>query len=186
MVQVTTIPHSGALTRADLESLREAFGDLVRYELIDGSVVVTPSPGRWHQHAVLERAVVLRLTCPRDSVVMIGPFDVVLAEDTVVEPDILVARRHELTDEELPAAPVLAVEVLSPSTRRIDLGLKPERYRDAGCPAYWVVDPLVPSLTAWELTDGDYRQVAAVTGEETVRLDRPFAVSITPADLVRD
>lgn len=51
-------------------------------------------------------------------------------------------------------APQLAVEVLSPSTRRVDLTLKLSRYEAAGCPSYWVVDPDGPSLTAWQLVEG--------------------------------
>jgi Uma2 family endonuclease len=50
----------------------------------------------------------------------------------------------------------VAVEVLSPSTRAKDLLLKHGLYRDSGVASYWVVDPLVPSLTVWELRDGSY------------------------------
>ena len=63
---------------------------------------------------------------------MIAPFDVALDDDTVLIPDVLVARREDLTHRNLPAAPVLAVEVLSPSTRRFDLQLKRDRYEEAG------------------------------------------------------
>lgn len=185
MAQVTTISHSGALTREDLELLR-AGEDSVRYELLDGSVLVTPSPGRWHQTAVLRLAMLLDRMRPKHLVVMIAPFDVELAEDTVLQPDVLVARSAELTDTGLPAAPVLAVEVLSPSTRRIDLTLKLDRYRDAGCPSYWVVDPLQPSVTAWQLVGDAYEQVAAASGGDTVHLGAPFEVAITPAGLVSD
>lgn len=59
--------------------------------------------------------------CPLDLEVFTGPPDVVLAPDTVLVPDVVVARRSDLTAQNLPAAPVLAVEVLSPSTRRFDL-----------------------------------------------------------------
>jgi Uma2 family endonuclease len=80
--------------------------------------------------------------------------------------------------------PLLAVEVLSPSTRRIDLMLKFSRFEAAGCAAYWVVDPDTPSLIAWELRDGAYTQVAKVTGTEPARLTSPFDVSVVPADLI--
>ena len=114
-----------------------------------------------------------------------APLDVVLAEDTVLEPDVLVARQADLSERDLPAVPVLAIEVLSPSTRRIDLLLKHSRLEAAGCPAYWVVDPDEPSLTAWELVDGRYEPRATVVGDESYRAENPFAVTITPADLVR-
>jgi Uma2 family endonuclease len=85
---------------------------------------------------------------------LVAPLDVVLADDTVVQPDVLVARRDDFTERDLPVAPVLAVEVLSSSTRRIDVSLKRARYEAAGCPSYLVVDPDRPSLTARVLQEG--------------------------------
>jgi Uma2 family endonuclease len=138
---------------------------------------------------VLRLAILLDQACPPDLEVMIAPFDVVLAEHTVVEPDLLLARRADLTDKDLPVPLLLAVEVLSPSTRRFDLLLKRDRYEAAGCPSYWVVDPgdasSAPALRAWELTEGRYVEVADVVGEETWRSSQPYAVTVTPAALVR-
>ncbi|TRW44257.1 Uma2 family endonuclease [Georgenia yuyongxinii] len=91
-----------------------------------------------------------------------------LAEDTVLQPNVLVAERANLTERDLAAAPVLAVEVLSPSTRLIDLTLKRVRYEAAGTSSYWVVDPEEPAVTAWELVTGRYVEVADVTGTENV------------------
>jgi Uma2 family endonuclease len=84
----------------------------------------------------------------------------------------------------LPTAPLLAVEVHSPSTRRIDLMLKWSRLEAAGCPSYWVVDPDTPSLIVWEMRDGAYAQVAKVTGTESARLTNPYDVTVVPADLI--
>ncbi len=78
----------------------------------------------------------------------------------------------------------LAVEVLSPSTRHIDLTLKRARLETAGCASYWVVDPDQPSLTAWDLVDGSYRQVADVSGSEGAKLTRPFPIRVVPSDLL--
>ncbi|WP_348647784.1 Uma2 family endonuclease [Ornithinimicrobium sp. F0845] len=119
------------MTRADLDALRPLEGS-ERYELLDGSIIVTPGPGRWHQAAVVELTVLLRTHRPEGLVVKTAPFDVALSEDTVLQPDLLVTRAKDLTDKELPTAPLLAVEVLSPSTRRIDLLLKRDRFAAAG------------------------------------------------------
>lgn len=187
MGTMTVIPHAGPLTRDDLELLRSAQGESgVRYELLDGSVIVTPSPGRWHQTAAFELARLLRDAKPNDLVVLMAPFDVGLAEDTVLQPDILVARRAELTDTDLPAPPVLAVEVLSPSTRRIDLTLKHDRFRETGCPSYWVVDPLEPSVTVWELRGINYAEVLTARDVEQVEVTAPFPLEFTPASLLAD
>jgi Uma2 family endonuclease len=87
---------------------------------------------------------------------------------------------------DLPARPELALEVLSPSTRRIDLFLKHSRLEAAGCPAYWVIDPDIPSLIAWELRGSAYTQVALVTGNETYAAQQPYRFEVSPARLVVD
>lgn len=102
----------------------------------------------------------------------------------MLQPDLLVARRADLTERDLPTAPMLAVEVLSPSTRRFDLMLKRSRYEAAGCPVYWVVDPHEPSLRAWELRGNAYVEVGNVVGAATFRTSRPFGLDLTPDRLV--
>ncbi|MFF0269626.1 Uma2 family endonuclease [Kribbella sp. NPDC004536] len=174
-------PAAVPLTRTDLERMPD---DGHRYELIDGVLLVSPAPKPRHQivSAAVYRA--LFAACPSDLLVLYAPVDVVLAEDTVLEPDLLVAPRDAFSERDLPGPPLLTVEVLSPSTRRFDLMLKRSRLEAAGCAAYWVVDPDTPSLIAWELQDGAYVQVAKATGDEPVRLTSPFEVTVVPADLL--
>lgn len=174
-------PPVAPLTRADLDRMPD---DGRRHELIDGVLVVTPGPKFAHQDIVASLLVKLRLACPPELCALPAPFDVVLAADTVVQPDILVARRDDFAEGDLPGPLLLAVEVLSPSTRRIDVMLKFSRYEAAGCAAYWVVDPDTPSLIAWKLQDGAYVQVAKVIGDEPARLTSPFDVTVVPADLI--
>lgn len=81
--------------------------------------------------------------------------------------------------------PELAIEVLSPSTRLIDLNLKKAAFREAGVAHYWVVDPALLSVTAWRLADGGWSQVAAVTADEVLAVTEPFPVRLCPAELVR-
>ena len=181
MTTVTALPFSRPLTRADLEDTPD---DGHRYELIDGVLLVSPAPRLAHQAAVGGLHVLLRSACPPDLRVVLAPFDVVLADDTVVEPDLLVAPRAQFTERDLPGAPLLAVEVLSPSTRRIDLLLKRDRLQQAGCPSYWLVDPEVPSLVVLELRDGEYAETARVSGTEAAHLTAPFPLTVVPADLL--
>jgi Uma2 family endonuclease len=79
---------------------------------------------------------------------------------------------------------VLAVEILSPSTRRKDLLLKRSKYQDTGVVSYWVIDPDPPSFTAFELIDGRYQSVAHANHDENVDLTTPFALRLTPSALV--
>lgn len=177
----SALPRSRPLSYADLDDMPD---DGHRYELIDGTLIVTPAPRVIHQRAVLNLATQLKAFCPHELEVFVAALDVVLSESTVMQPDVLVARRSDLTERNLPAAPVLAVEVLSPSTRRIDLGTKRLAFEAAGVSSYWVVDPDEPSLTVFELEAATYREVARVAGSETWEGTRPFPVAVRPAELI--
>jgi Uma2 family endonuclease len=181
MGTVTTLPRGRALTVADLDAMPD---DGHRYELIDGSLVVTPAPSIRHQvvSMALTRALLEHL--PEDLQLLSAPTDVHLAEDTGVQPDLLVARRSDLDGRALSVPPLLAVEILSPSTRLIDLNLKRARYERAGVASYWVVDPDELRLVAWEVRDGVYVQVADVVGGATWVASRPYAVTIRPERLL--
>jgi Uma2 family endonuclease len=137
-----------------------------------------------HQIASARLFSVLDAARPRDLLVLCAPLDVALTLDTVLQPDVLVARRGDFTEKDLPLAPLLAVEILSPSTRLIDLNLKKARYELAGCASYWVVDPDEPSLIAWDLRGGQYVQTAEATGDETFTARIPYPVAITPTQLI--
>jgi Uma2 family endonuclease len=160
-----------------------------RYEIIDGALVVSGSPLMRHQRVVTRLAILLSKVCPPQYEVFVAPFAVVLANDTVMQPDVLVARVADLTESELPAPPVLAVEVLSPGSGIVDLNLKPRRLARGGTPSYWVVepstDPVKAKLTVWELVRGSYEQVAEVVGEQPFAATAPYPVTVVAADLVR-
>lgn len=181
MGTVTVLPRGRALTRRDLERVPD---DGHRYELVDGTLIVTPAPSTRHQTASLRLALVLAEHCPAGLRLLYAPFDVALDEHTVLQPDLLVARRSDFTDRDLPVAPLLAVEILSPSTRRVDLTLKWSRFEAAGCPSYWAVDPDEPSITVWQLQGEEYVEVAHAVGVEQIDVNAPYPLTITPADLV--
>jgi Uma2 family endonuclease len=181
MTLVSTLPQSRPLTRDDLEAMPD---DGHRYELLDGTLIVSPAPKPRHQEAVGSLYFVLRQAAPRDLLVLTAPLDVVLANDTVLQPDVLVARRSDFSERDLPTAPLLAIEVLSPHTRRFDLLLKRDRMQTAGCPSYWVVDVDEPSIIAWRLVDGVYVEVGRASGSQRIQLSQPFEVAFSPAELV--
>ncbi|MGI9119591.1 MAG: Uma2 family endonuclease [Acidimicrobiales bacterium] len=74
-----------------------------------------------------------------------------VSDSTVFQPDVLVTRRSDVGATRLEGAPLLVVEVLSPSTRLTDRGTKRLAYEAAGVPSYWLVDPHQPSLTVLHL-----------------------------------
>lgn len=172
------------LTREDLDAMPD---DGNRYELIEGEIVVSPSPRSRHQYAVVELIYLLRSACPDRLRVTTAPFDVVLSETSVVQPDVLVLDPDDADDRGLNGAPLLAVEVLSPTTRRRDLTVKKRLYEQAGVAAYWVVDAETEglALTAWDLREGRYEAVASIAGDEEWTATVPFEVTVVPSRLVR-
>ena len=116
MMTVTTLPRSRPLTWRDLESVPD---DGHRYELVDGALIVTPAPSVRHQRVAFRLARLLDDHCPEDAMVLMAPFAVLLAEDTELQPDVLVARRSDLTERNLPAAPLLADQMTDLSTTAI-------------------------------------------------------------------
>jgi len=167
----------------DLEAMPD---DGHRYELIDGVLIVTPAPGWKHQESSGALFVQLRNVCTPEFRVLSAPFGVRTSVRNELQPDILVARYVDLTPKNLPVAPVLAVEVLSASTALNDLNNKKAAYERMGVASYWVVDPEPPGgLTVFELdSQGRYREVASVCGDEKFTTEQPFPITIIPAGLL--
>lgn len=165
------------LTFADLQRLPD---DGNRYELLDGMLLVTPSPNTAHQRCVANLLGLLRAVAPAELEALCAPFDWLVDEHNLFEPDVIVFRRADVGPLRLERTPVLVVEVLSPSTRGRDLTVKRAAYARAGVAAYWVVDPDVPALRAF--VGGE--EVARVAGDEPFSAERPFPVSVVPAELL--
>lgn len=175
------IVREGPFTVAERDAIPD---NGYRHELLDGVLLMTPAPRLRHQSVVGSLLVALRGATPRDLQVFTAPFDVHLGIHTALQPDLVVARRSDLQEDGIHGAPVLAIEVLSPSTRAYDLGPKMEILAAAGCPSYWTIDPKEPELTVWSLRDGRYAETARVAAQETWTASEPFAVTITPVDLL--
>ena len=179
------LPWGRPLTVQDLETMPD---DGHRYELIDGTLIVTPAPSWPHQGVQVRLTTWLYERCPADLRVVAAPFEVQLAMDTAVQPDLIVTRFADLTRKNLPVPPLLAVEIRSPSTALIDRNLKRATYERFGIPSYWLVDPgpKEPALTVLELESGAYVERAIVAGEDSVDVTAPFEVRLSPWDLTRD
>jgi Uma2 family endonuclease len=182
MTAMATHQPSGPYTVEDLETMPD---DGRRYELIDGELLVSPAPGTAHQRIAYLLAMTLELDCPDDMRMLGAPFTVQPSDRTELQPDVLIALDEDLTDKNLPAAPLLAVEVLLPSTASNDFISKKAAYERMGTPSYWIIDPEIPWLMVFELDDhGHYQLVADVKGDDPFEAERPFPVTIVPAKLL--
>jgi len=168
-----------------VDDLNQLPDDGLRYELLDGILLVSPAPTRRHQRAAFELGLLLRAVCPPEMEVLVAPLDWRPDRHTSLQPDLLIVRDEDVEIKNITRPLMLAVEILSPSTRRKDLFLKRSKYQDAGVPSYWIVDPAAPSITALELVDGQYAMVTEAFGDEAATLEKPFPVTIVPASLIK-
>jgi Uma2 family endonuclease len=135
--------------------------DGLRHELIDGEHVVTAAP-RWRHQLILGDLFVALHAAVRaqgSGAVVFAPMDVILSKHDVLQPDILyisAERRHIAADPEdwVRGAPDLCVEVLSPSSRRIDEVRKRQRYELFGVAELWIADPPVDCVRVYRRESG--------------------------------
>jgi Uma2 family endonuclease len=182
MVRSATSP-SELLTCEDVWSMPD---DGRRRELIDGVLIVTPAPSRRHQRASGRLYVILATACPTELEVLAAPFDYKVSPTTLLEPDLIVARKDDYGPERLEKTPLLVVEIRSPSTARLDAGTKRLAYEAAGVPWYWMVDPDEPRLVVLHLVDDAYVEVASVVDAATYDATEPISARIVPRELVAD
>ena len=146
-------PH----TEWTVEMVHELPDDGNRYEVIDGVLLVSPSPAMLHQRTVGEVYVLLKpYAAALGLEVLMAPTTVTWSPRTEVQPDLLalpllngrpVERFQDVGVLEL------AVEVLSPSTVRTDRFTKRREYQRRAVPEYWIVDPASRSIERWRPTD---------------------------------
>jgi Uma2 family endonuclease len=144
-----------------------------RYEVIDGALHVSPPPSYRHQRVVV--LLLLRLGAyveqRRLGQVLTAPLGVKLDDDTGVQPDLIfvsTARSDIIAERGLEGAPDLVVEVLSPSTRARDRGVKMGRYAAARIPVYWIVDPVTCTIEEYSLGADEGYELAASLGAADV------------------
>ncbi len=128
-----------------------------RYEVIDGVLFVTPAPIPVHQRAIGELYLLLAPYAKRVGLyAMFAPSAVRWPDRGQVEPDLFVIPNSPNPDPLQPGTEgsqlVLAVESLSPSTRRTDLTTKRDLYLGEAVPEYWIIDAKKRTIDRWTPT----------------------------------
>ena len=144
-----------------------------RHELIDGVHYVTPSPYIPHQIIVgrLFVAIANFLATRKDlGRMFLSPVDVVMSDHDVVVPDftfVAADQQSILTEANVQGSPALVVEVLSPSTRRRDEGIKRNLFAQQGVKEYWLVDRKAMQVSiCWRAEDGTFPTIATLTQDD--------------------
>lgn len=130
-------------------------------ELINGEIVMPPSPLASHQDLLLNTAIFLRQHIPNGKVV-VAPMDVYLDEANAFQPDVFwiaAESKCQLRDGYYFGAPELVVEILSPSTATQDRREKFEVYQEKGVLEYWMIDQFALSIEVWQRNDKAFQRL---------------------------
>lgn len=140
-----------------------ALDDRLRYEVIDGQLVTTPTPWVAHQAAIGKLMMAMSDAVRDDPRATVLTFVAVkLSPHNIVVPDLLYypgSRRDIGGEEAIEGVPDLIVEVMDDSTRERDLNRKARIYAASGVREYWQVDPDARSMAINLLGDGSYRAI---------------------------
>lgn len=145
-----------------------------RIEILDGILVKEPSPNVAHQRVSRRLQRILEdyfWQEDPEGEIFNAPLDVTFHDVTVVQPDLLYVagtQKEIVQDTRIDGAPVLVVEVLSPSTTRKDRLQKLQIYQKAGVTHYWLVSPEERTLECFQLRDGVYALVAGGLDDDVV------------------
>jgi len=139
-------------------------------QLIEGDLVMSPSPDLFHQDILLSLARIIGNYLETNPLgkVAIAPSDVCLTDLNVYQPDFYFvsnARKSILTEQGAEGAPDLVVEILSPKTARFDKGIKREIYARTGVRELWIIDPVLRQIQVCRLSES-VDVPAATLGEE--------------------
>ncbi|MEO0223242.1 MAG: Uma2 family endonuclease [candidate division WOR-3 bacterium] len=140
-----------------------------RYEVIKGRLYEMPAPSLNHQRIILRLLKILLNTENLPGEIFVSPVDVVLGEETVVQPDIvLVLGESKATlKERIFGSPDLIIEVVSPSSYKRDRYEKFRIYEEHKVKEYWMVLPGEKVIEVWCLKEGKYvlHSIAVEKGE---------------------
>lgn len=131
----------------------EALPDGKRAELIDGEMFMMASPKTVHQELLIQLSIEIALYIRGKKGkcrVLPAPFSVYIKKDNrnYVEPDIsVICDKEKLDDEGCHGAPDWVIEILSPSSRKMDCERKLKLYQETGVREYWIVDPHQETVT---------------------------------------
>lgn len=142
------------------------------YQVIVGDLIMSPSPTPNHQDIVLEIAALIRNYLEKKPIgrVFVAPLDVFLDDYNIYQPDVIFISNERLdilTGKGVEGAPDLVVEILSPSTARLDKGAKRKKFAQTGVKELWLVAPETRTISIY-LMDQDAEKPARTHGEKSV------------------
>lgn len=184
MSEAVLVAPSGPWQVDDLDRLPDS---AQRYEIVDGSLLMSPPPSARHQGVAGLLGGMLRAAAP-DGLAVVEATGVRVGSGLLV-PDVIVARHEAIWGGAATLAArdvVLVIEIVSLSSMTMDRITKPALYAREGIPHFWRVEiepPSAPTVVISGLADGGYAERMTVAAGDTARLDEPFSLRLAPARL---
>lgn len=144
-----------------------------RYEILEGELLMSPSPNANHQIVLLNLATILKLFVEKFGLgkIFIAPFDVVISKFDVVQPDIIFISKennHIIKSTHVEGAPDLVVEIISPGSAQRDRIIKRKIYALHGIKEYWLVQPEKEKVQVLRLEKGDFKRIVELTKKDVL------------------
>jgi Uma2 family endonuclease len=145
-----------------------------RYELIEGDFFMAPSPVTYHQRISRNIEIKLCEFVQKNNLgeIFDAPFDVVLSEENVLQPDILFISKgcsEIITERNVQGAPDLIIEIISEATEYHDREIKQKLYARFGVKEYWLVDPHEKTVEVMVLGEEGFENVGIYKGEASLK-----------------
>jgi Uma2 family endonuclease len=138
-------------------------------ELIDGELIVSPTPIPKHQRVSGRSFILLEKLIPNGEL-FYAPMEVYFDDENIPQPDILwiaANSRCVVGEKRLEGPPDLIVEIFSPSTTKRDRREKFNLYERFGVREYWMVDPVGQYVEVYTLADNHYGKLGLYGPGET-------------------
>jgi Uma2 family endonuclease len=141
------------------------------HQLIEGDLVVSPSPSSFHQDILINLVTIFRSYLREHPIgkIYVAPLDTYLSDINVFQPDLLFVRKENLPIVEehgIEGAPDLAIEILSKTTAKYDLGIKRSIYARTGVEELWIIDPAKRTLALYRLAENPETPVATYRAKQ--------------------
>lgn len=155
------------------------------YQLIEGYLIKEPSPNTYHQRISRKIEFIITKFATENDLgeVFFAPYDVVVDNETVVQPDILFVSKENqriITKENIKGPPDLVIEIISPSSAYRDLVKKKKIYAAFGVKEYWIVDPEEKTVDVYGLENNEYNLAGSYneTDELTSRVIKGLTINL--------
>ncbi|MEV4169072.1 Uma2 family endonuclease [Nonomuraea sp. NPDC049709] len=182
-----TAPAKALSAPFTVDDLLKIPDDGFRYELFNGSLLVSPAPTPQHQRVITRLLLILQSAAPPE-LECLTTVNVRFSNEDFYIPDLVVVPEEVSEGVDLMYSPsdlLLAAEVVSPSSKAVDRAAKVQAYADAGIPLYWRIEPLEgPKVYVYELDGRTYAGPVVHKAGSVATLPAPFPVTFDPAHLM--